>query len=104
MTYEVQPAEPVMSEKRPPFGWLLLGLAFGIVVGHWVAYVLSPPGSRSNYSLIRVELAFLGSLIGAACEPFLKRFPLEYGFKLWLVFAIAYWIFIGYELTMAPRI
>ena len=102
VSHEVQPAKPAVSEKRPPFGWLLLGLAFGIVVGHWVAYGLSPPGSRSNYALIRVELAFLGSLIGAVCEPLLKRFSLRYAWALWFVFAIAYWVFIGFELVMAP--
>ena len=66
------------TTRNEPFGWLILGLAVGVIVGHAIAYsVAIPPGYAFRY-VGRLDLysrcvAVLGVGIGVVAERWLQR-------------------------------
>lgn len=99
-----------MSEKpyRPPLGWLLLGLAYGIIVGHWIAFgVLIPPGRSFQYGE-RLAFTFLGCMfagvvIAAVLERQLQRLSIHYAWLSWFLVAAVYFLVFGLPIMNAAR-
>ena len=92
------------TTRNEPFGWLILGLAVGVIVGHAIAYsVAIPPGYTFRYverlAFVLVACAVHGVGIGAVAERRLQRHcPIGVAWVIWCLGAIAY--FLGYGLPM----
>jgi hypothetical protein len=108
--HEVQPAESDVNDKhyRPPVGWLTLGLAYGVVLGHWIAYGnLIPVGRASEYperlALALLGCAFAGAVVAAVFERKLQRVSIHYAWLIWCFVAAAYFLIFGLPIMGAAR-
>jgi hypothetical protein len=84
---------------RPPVGWLLLGLAYGVILGHWIAYrVLIPPGYEFRYgerlAFTILGFAFAGVVVAAMLERRLQRLSIHRAWMIWFSLAMVYYFVI----------
>ena len=94
--------------KRPPFGWLILGLASGAVLGHWISFAFAiPVGYASEFAerlaLIILACTFAGALVGVIFERDLQRLSLPYCWLAWFLVAASYFILFGFPIMQAAR-
>ncbi|MFN0017663.1 MAG: hypothetical protein ACKVP0_05340 [Pirellulaceae bacterium] len=99
-----------MNDKpyRPPVGWLTLGLAYGVILGHWFAYAnLIPLGRADEYperlAFTMLGCAFAGIVFSAALERWLQRMSIQYAWKIWCLVAAGYFLLYGIPVMNAVR-
>ena len=93
---------------RPPVGWLTLGLAYGLILGHWIAYGhLIPVGRASEHperlAFTLLGCAFAGAIVATVYERKLKQFSIHYAWLIWCCVAAAYFLFFGLPIMGAAR-
>ena len=95
-----------MSENRPAFGWLLLGLCWGTLIGHAVAvHLMSPQGhmeylQRWGYALIVGAILGVGS--GAVIDATAERSSTWLDWVAFVVFTVVY-LFFSLPMVNAAR-
>jgi hypothetical protein len=94
--------------QKPQFGWLVMGLLFGLLVGHYIAYAwVIPPGYgfRFGDSLLSILLAcsICGIFVGAILERPLRRVSIEYASVVLVVISLAYFFLYGFPIMNASR-
>ena len=96
------------KEKNFQFGWRILGLAAGLVLGHGIAYgLVIPPGYAFRYAdrlaFVLVVCALTGIVIAEFAERWLNRFSIVDAWKMFILLAIAYHIVYGLGVMQAAR-
>jgi len=103
-------AAEVTIPKRAPFGWLLLGFCWAVLIGHFIAIAIIPQGYYTEdimgAMLVIIPItAIPGIYAGAAMERSYMRTGEPRLLKCWLILIVAtiFHIFLVLPGAMAAR-
>ena len=98
------------SRRRPEFGWLILGVWGGVVIGDCIAVMLViQPGyvesvtSAPTLLVFWLSGAFGGILAGWFADARTRQSPNDFLWITWFVMSLGYWILLRIPFTGVAR-